>query len=254
MLSSDEQEKYAEIDKKLDLTKALLPQLATLTKEEYIMLMNRPSYLETTDSLQIYEDHDYDQRMKSNINHNQIVFPLVSLVMFAIAMHYKASEKTTLFEDLVYCSWYFVLGALYFFFVEYYQHRWVLHNEHDKIPEKITPENIMDFFNSHHVHHMFANQEYIIAVSLPIISKHASFYIFLETLVFGIVRTMAVNSGFFLAFIFYDSMHFWFHFGGDFKIKFFQDLKEKHMKHHYRDRRKDFGVTSSFWDYVFDTV
>ena len=89
MFSKEEQEKYAEIDKKLDFTKALLPQLANLTKEEYIMLMNRPSYLETTDSLQIYEDPDYDQRMKSNINHNQIVFPLVSIAMFAVAMYYK---------------------------------------------------------------------------------------------------------------------------------------------------------------------
>ena len=49
-------------------------------------------------------------------------------------------------------------------------------------------------------------------------------------------------------------MHFWFHFGGDFKIKFFQDMKEKHMRHHYRDKSKDFTVTTPIWDIVFDTV
>jgi hypothetical protein len=38
---------------------------------------------------------------------------------------------------------------------------------------------------------------------------------------FGIVPTAAFNSGLILGQIFYDSMHFWFHFGGDFKIKFF---------------------------------
>ena len=101
---------------------------------------------------------------------------------------------------------------------------------------------------------MFPNQEYRIAIPFWYLA-----YILIPTFTigyyfFGLVATAAFNSGLGLSQIFYDSMHFWFHFGGDFKIKWFQELKEKHMRHHYRDKDKDFGVTSSFWDYVFDSI
>lgn len=101
---------------------------------------------------------------------------------------------------------------------------------------------------------MFANQEFRIVIPLWHVAYVIISGFLVEQYLFGTVIAAAFNSGLLLTQVFYDSIHFWFHFGGDFKIKFFQDMKEKHMRHHYRDKTKDFGVTSSFWDYVFDTI
>jgi 4-hydroxysphinganine ceramide fatty acyl 2-hydroxylase len=101
---------------------------------------------------------------------------------------------------------------------------------------------------------MFANQEYRIVIPLWYVAKIMVPSFLAEYFLFGTVAAGALSSGFLISHVFYDSMHFWFHFGGDFKIKMFQDLKEKHMRHHYREKSKDFGVTTSFWDYVFDTI
>ena len=101
---------------------------------------------------------------------------------------------------------------------------------------------------------MFANQEFRIVIPLWHVAKVIIGTGIIELYFFGLVPTVAYNGGLMLAQIFYDSMHFWFHFGGDFKFKPFQDLKEKHMRHHYRDKNIDYGVTTNFWDHVFDTI
>jgi len=146
-----------------------------------------------------------------------------------------------------------MMGVIFWTFLEYQQHRFELHNEHT-IPDQITEKNIGSFFAAHHVHHMYSNQEYRIVVPLWHILKVAGGIWALEQYFLGIVFTAGFMSGLILSQVYYDSMHFWFHFGGDFKIKFFQDMKEKHMRHHYRDKHIEYGVTSSFWDHVFDTV
>ena len=130
------------------------------------------------------------------------------------------------------------------------------------IPETITKESVPKFFNGHHLHHMFPNQEYRIVVSLPHIAKITlAFwtimipfgYFFFNFPYSGLVFTFALDSGVIAGQIYYDTLHFWFHFGGDFKFKWMQRLKEKHMVHHYRDIDGDFGVTTCFWDHVFGT-
>ena len=112
----------------------------------------------------------------------------------------------------------------------------------------------MKFYSGHHVHHMFSNQEYRIVVSLTYTFRIVVMAFVVEYFILGPIAAAAFTSGLIISQIYYDTMHFWFHFGGDFKIKFFQDMKEKHMRHHYRDKSKDFTVTTPFWDIVFDTV
>lgn len=51
----------------------------------------------------------------------------------------------------------------------------------------------------------------------------------------------------------YDILHYYFHFGPDFNIPIVSALKKNHMKHHYRDSDRGFGVTTTFWDWVFGT-
>jgi 4-hydroxysphinganine ceramide fatty acyl 2-hydroxylase len=235
------------------LKKAIVPQLAKLSKQEYLLLVDRPQYLETTDSIILYENEWEDWWVRSDITLNQRVMIPISIGCFAAALWLNHDKEASMLDNIIHCVGIFILGAMAWTGLEYKEHRFTLHN-FDSIPEKFNEKDLGKFFYTHHLHHMFSNQEYRIVIPLWHIAKVTAIWFTLEYLAFGLVFAMAFNSGLLLAQIFYDSMHFWFHFGGDFKIKWFQDLKEKHMRHHYRDKTKDFGVTTSFWDYVFDTI
>jgi len=51
----------------------------------------------------------------------------------------------------------------------------------------------------------------------------------------------------------YDSIHYYCHFGPQISIGWLKTLRINHLKHHYRDQTKYFGVTNIFWDSVFGT-
>jgi sterol desaturase/sphingolipid hydroxylase (fatty acid hydroxylase superfamily) len=54
--------------------------------------------------------------------------------------------------------------------------------------------------------------------------------------------------------ILYDVLHYYFHFGSDFPLPILNSLKKNHMKHHYRDSNRGFGVTTTLWDWLFGTT
>ena len=51
----------------------------------------------------------------------------------------------------------------------------------------------------------------------------------------------------------YDCLHYYFHFGWEPQWQFIANLKRNHLKHHYKNTDKGFGVTSTLWDKVFGT-
>lgn len=56
-----------------------------------------------------------------------------------------------------------------------------------------------------------------------------------------------------LLMIFYDILHYYFHFGPEIKIPILNKLRKNHMKHHFRDSDRGFGVTTTLWDWIFNT-
>ena len=58
--------------------------------------------------------------------------------------------------------------------------------------------------------------------------------------------------------LFYDGVHLAFHFDDQFPTwvmhtQWFKHMKAAHMRHHFRDNSKDFGVTLDLWDRVLGT-
>lgn len=51
----------------------------------------------------------------------------------------------------------------------------------------------------------------------------------------------------------YDILHYYFHFGPELDFPILKQLKRSHLKHHFRDSNRGFGVTNTFWDWVFGT-
>jgi sterol desaturase/sphingolipid hydroxylase (fatty acid hydroxylase superfamily) len=67
-------------------------------------------------------------------------------------------------------------------------------------------------------------------------------------------------SGGLCGFLLYDLTHYYLHHfdirrgkSNGFLVKYRKDLKLHHMRHHFKDGSKAFGVSSKLWDIVFDT-
>ena len=58
-------------------------------------------------------------------------------------------------------------------------------------------------------------------------------------------------AGAFLAYVAYDMLHYMCHHSSP--RGYLKDIKMTHMAHHYRNGQVAFGVSSKFWDVVFNT-
>ena len=63
----------------------------------------------------------------------------------------------------------------------------------------------------------------------------------------------AMAMTFLTGYLFYDTTHYAIHHF-NMKSKFWLAIKNHHMKHHYQDADKGFGVSQPTWDYVFGTT
>jgi sterol desaturase/sphingolipid hydroxylase (fatty acid hydroxylase superfamily) len=58
--------------------------------------------------------------------------------------------------------------------------------------------------------------------------------------------------GFLLGYLIYDMTHFYVHHHKP-KTRVGKLVRELHMRHHFQDHTRGFGVSAPFWDYVFRT-
>lgn len=147
--------------------------------------------------------------------------------------------------------WYFVplaiLGFAVWSFTEYNMHRFVFHW---RPPGKI---GAYLHFMFHGVHHAYPRDSMRL-VMVPVVSIPLAFtFYFLFKLILGPAYVTAFFVGFVSGYLFYDMTHYALHHA-NFRSKFWLDLKQHHMIHHYTDPDNGFGVSSKFWDQVYRTT
>jgi 4-hydroxysphinganine ceramide fatty acyl 2-hydroxylase len=69
----------------------------------------------------------------------------------------------------------------------------------------------------------------------------------------GDADVMPFFAGFLSGYLFYDMTHYAIHHY-NFKSKFWLEIKQHHMLHHFQDMDRGYGVSSKFWDHVFRTT
>jgi len=141
----------------------------------------------------------------------------------------------------------FIIGVISWTFAEYVLHRWVFHTD---LPGKIGRRI---HFIVHGVHHDYPKDSKRL-VMVPSLSIPLAFIFFTAFyLLFGGVYVTGFFPGFVAGYLFYDTLHYATHHY-NFKNKFWLDLKQYHMLHHYMDSHNGYGVSSAFWDHVFRTT
>jgi sterol desaturase/sphingolipid hydroxylase (fatty acid hydroxylase superfamily) len=105
----------------------------------------------------------------------------------------------------------------------------------------------------HGVHHEHPNDPLRLvmppAVSVPLaLLMFAIFYFAL-----GSGTAPALASGFYAGYLVYDMTHFYVHHGHP-RSRITRLLRERHMRHHFQDDTRGFGVSAPYWDNVFRTA
>jgi len=137
-------------------------------------------------------------------------------------------------------------GWLFWTLAEYWIHRLVFHFE----PEEGVGARM--HWIIHGVHHDHPNDPLRLvmppSVSLPLA---AAFY-GLFVLVLGTPMANVFMSGFLLGYLVYDMTHYHVHHHRP-RFRAGKLLRELHMRHHFQDDTRGFGISAPFWDYVFGT-
>jgi len=137
-------------------------------------------------------------------------------------------------------------GYVVWTLTEYWLHRLVFHFE---------PDNAFGHrlhFIIHGVHHDHPNDPKRLVMppgaSIPL----ALLFTALFVVVLGSPLWMPFEGGFLAGYLAYDMTHYYLHHHRP-SSRLWKRLRELHMRHHFQDDTKGFGVSAPFWDYVFGT-
>jgi sterol desaturase/sphingolipid hydroxylase (fatty acid hydroxylase superfamily) len=129
---------------------------------------------------------------------------------------------------------------------EYWLHRIVFHFE----PEDGFGARL--HWMIHGVHHDHPNDPLRLvmppAASIPL----ALLVIAAMWLVAGSVHGPAIAAGFLGGYLIYDEIHYALHHHMP-KSRLGRKLRELHMRHHFQDDERGFGISAPYWDRVFGT-
>jgi dihydroceramide fatty acyl 2-hydroxylase len=137
-------------------------------------------------------------------------------------------------------------GYLFWTLTEYWLHRIVFHFE----PEKGIGAKL--HWIIHGVHHDHPNDP-LRLVMPPSVSVPLAVGIFwLLYLACGRGYAPSLAAGFFAGYLIYDMMHYYLHHFRP-RGRLSRALRERHMRHHFQDDTRGFGISAPYWDEVFRT-
>lgn len=177
------------------------------------------------------------------LSRTHISVPLVIFFSFSAFLLYWSTTHTSLSLWLTITL--FLVGMLFFTWVEYNMHRYVFHMKtYTKAREKLQ-------YTMHGVHHEFPKDKTRLAMP-PLLSVTIATILLL---VFRVILgdfAFAFLPGFLTGYAMYLSVHYMVHAFQPPK-NVFKYLWINHGVHHYKNGEVVFGVSSPLWDYIYGT-
>jgi sterol desaturase/sphingolipid hydroxylase (fatty acid hydroxylase superfamily) len=174
------------------------------------------------------------------------VHPAVPPAIFgpAIAILLTAGFART--GALAVLAW-FVGGYAFWTLTEYWLHRLVFHFE----PESGIGARL--HWIIHGVHHDHPNDPKRLVMPPSVSVPLAGAFVLAFWLVIGGGAAFATGAGFLAGYLAYDMTHYALHHTNPRGVVG-RRLRELHMRHHFQDDTRGFGVSAPYWDWVFRTA
>jgi len=167
-----------------------------------------------------------------------IYIPVILVMLYLSIFTYKIS--------MLNISVLFLGGIFAWTLAEYLLHRYVFHfNAKSEFGKKIH-------FMFHGVHHDYPSDSKRLVMPPSVSIPLAVLFFFLFRLIIGEFMMLPFFAGFILGYLFYDITHYAIHHF-NMHSKFWLEIKNHHMLHHYQDEYKGYGVSTPFWDLIFGT-
>jgi dihydroceramide fatty acyl 2-hydroxylase len=129
---------------------------------------------------------------------------------------------------------------------EYWLHRIVFHFE----PQEGLGARL--HWIIHGVHHDHPNDPMRLVMP-PAVSMPLGALVFgVLFLIFGRSYAPGLGAGFFAGYLVYDMTHYYLHHFRP-RGRLARMLRERHMRHHFQDHTRGFGISAPYWDEVFGT-
>jgi dihydroceramide fatty acyl 2-hydroxylase len=173
------------------------------------------------------------------------VHPVVQVLIFVPGIIFLGAWSLSKVSVLLTLALVIAGYALWTLF-EYWLHRIVFHFEPDHgIGARLH-------WIIHGVHHDHPNDPMRLVMP-PAVSIPLGAAVFgLLYLIFGGHYAPGLGAGFFVGYLVYDMMHYYLH---HFRPRGWlgRMLRERHMRHHFQDDTRGFGISAPYWDEVFGT-
>lgn len=173
------------------------------------------------------------------------IHPIIPLLVYfpvvIVSLYFGTQDKVLHYAILT-----FIAGLFIWTLLEYLIHRFVFHYH----PKSETGKRIS--FLIHGVHHGYPRDKTRLVMPLPVSVPLAILLYFAFKFIFG-EYYLTYYAGLVFGYLCYDYIHYATH---HFPMKkgIGKFLKVYHLKHHFRNENKSFGVSSPLWDYVFGTT
>jgi len=138
-------------------------------------------------------------------------------------------------------------GYLVWTLTEYWLHRLVFHFEPDHgIGARLH-------WIMHGVHHDHPNDPMRLVMPPSVSVPLSSLFILAFYLVLGAPAFYPFGAAFLAGYLYYDMLHYHVHHHRP-KTALGRRLRELHMRHHFQNHDRGYGVSAPFWDHVFGTA
>lgn len=129
---------------------------------------------------------------------------------------------------------------------EYFLHRFVFHYH----PTSEMGQRI--HFLVHGVHHDYPHDSKRLVMPPAISVPLAFLFYYGFKFLLGETMTAPFFAGYVLGYLCYDMLHYAVHHA-NWNNKWFMEIKAHHLKHHFKDPERGFGVSSTLWDKIVGT-
>ena len=137
-------------------------------------------------------------------------------------------------------------GYLFWTLTEYWLHRIIFHFE----PEKGIGARL--HWIIHGVHHDHPNDPMRLVMPPSLSVPLAALFLWGFYAVLGSPEFYVFGAAFLGGYLFYDMLHYHVHHHRP-RTALGKTLRELHMRHHFQDDTKGFGISAPYWDEVFRT-
>ena len=171
--------------------------------------------------------------------------PIIVYVPTAVYFIARAGNDGDISGSTIFLS--VLAGMFVWTLAEYLLHRFVFHYQ----PSSDWGQKL--HFLMHGIHHDYPQDATRLvmppAVSVPLAALFYAFF----TAVLPAILVFPFFAGFLIGYVCYDEIHYATHHA-PMKGAVGLWLKHHHVRHHYLDPDRGYGVSSPLWDYVFGTM